>query len=83
MELIDADLCKRRLMKFIPNNDVAFDILADMPRIDIVRCKDCKHHRMFQKRDMCAKNAVILDNREVALRRTNADDFCSYGERKK
>lgn len=50
--------------------------------MEVTRCKDCKHYRVFLKRDMCAKNAQVLDGHEVGLTATNPDDFCSYGERK-
>ena len=36
----------------------------------------------FHGRDKCAKNAKVLDGREVGLHATGANDFCSYGERK-
>lgn len=64
--------------------EIVLPIIDSFPAVDvapIVRCKNCKYHRMSFKRDMCAKNAVVLDNREVGLRGTKADDFCSYGER--
>ena len=50
--------------------------------VQAVRCRECVHHRIFLGRDMCAKNATVLDGHEVSLRATGADDFCSYGERK-
>lgn len=49
----------------------------------VVRCKDCKHFRVYIGRDMCAKNAKLLGGREVGLCATGKDDFCNYGERKK
>lgn len=73
MELIDADLYKRRLMEFIPNNDVAFDILADMPRVDIVRCKDCRHH------SATAGVCNLYLHFSVGV---TANDYCSFGERR-
>lgn len=45
----------------------------------VVRCQDCVYHRIFLGRDMCAKNATVLDGHEVSLRATEADNFCSYG----
>lgn len=47
--------------------------------VQAVRCRECAHHRIFLGRDMCAKNAKVLDGHEVSLRATGADDFCSYG----
>lgn len=61
-------------------------IIAGMPAADVapvVRCKDCKHFRVYIGRDMCAKNAKLLGGREVGLCATGKDDFCNYGERKK
>ncbi len=63
----------------------ARNTISNFPAADVapvVRCKDCKHYRIFLKRDMCAKNAQVLDGHEVGLTATNPDNFCSYGERK-
>lgn len=48
----------------------------------VVRCRECKEHRLFNGRDMCAKNATILDGHEVGLRATRADFYCADGERR-
>lgn len=58
--------------------------IANAPTIDaveVVRCKDCKYHRTILKREMCAKNAIMLDGNEVGLRATSADFFCASGAR--
>lgn len=47
--------------------------------VQVVRCQDCAHHRIFLGRDMCAKNATVLDGHEAGLRATEADNSCSYG----
>ncbi len=59
--------------------------LESAPTVDavlVVRCRDCKHHRIFLKRDMCARHAQIIEGCEVGLCATREDDFCSYGEKK-
>lgn len=48
----------------------------------VIHCRECKEHRLFNGRDMCAKNATILDGREVGLRATRADFYCADGERR-
>lgn len=48
----------------------------------VVYCRECKEHRLFNGRDMCAKNATILDGHEVGLRATRADFYCADGERR-
>ena len=48
----------------------------------VVHCRKCKEHRLFNGRDMCAKNATILDGHEVGLRATRADFYCADGERR-
>lgn len=62
---------------------IAKNVIDNAPTVDaveVVRCRDCKHHRTLRDRDMCAKNADMLNGREVGLRATRADDFCSRGE---
>ena len=48
----------------------------------VVHCREFKEHRLFNGRDMCAKNATILDGHEVGLRATRADFYCADGERR-
>ena len=48
----------------------------------VIHRRECKEHRLFNGRDMCAKNATILDGREVGLRATRADFYCADGERR-
>ena len=47
------------------------------PSIDIVRCQDCKYWRTYETWSVC--ELWTGDPYEAAD--TNADDFCSYGER--
>ena len=51
--------------------------IDDAPSIDIVRCKECKHWRAYETWSECELWAG--DPYETA--KTEADDFCSYGER--
>lgn len=48
----------------------------------VIHCRECKEHRLFNGRDMCAKNATILDGHEVGLGATRADFYCADGERR-
>lgn len=48
----------------------------------VIHCRECKEHRLFNGRNMCAKNATILDGHEVGLRATRADFYCADGERR-
>lgn len=62
----------------------AREVISDFPAADVapvVRCEDCKYHKTLLKRDMCAKNAIMLDGNEVGLRATSADYFCACGAR--
>lgn len=54
-------------------------LIEDAPSIDIVRCKECRYcHRNYvdmtppYQHDYCYKFSRYM----------NADDFCSYGERR-
>ena len=53
---------------------------ADKDGRVVVRCKDCVHYRKYMGRDKCAKNATVLDGREVGFHATGKDEFCSYGK---
>lgn len=51
--------------------------------VPVVLCKDCKHFREYiTVGTVCTKYVKSLSGREVGLRATGKDDFCSYGERK-
>lgn len=69
------------------NQEVAEEQLAQQAEnvkdwVPVVRCEDCIHYREYMRRDMCAKNATLLDGHEVGLRATGKGEFCSRGKRK-
>ena len=90
MKLIDADkLIEEMSEKHRPNfhEDLKayhmwimwYWALKEAPTIDavsVVRCKECKHWQKSRER------AVMCCLREVPNRPMQADDYCSYGERK-
>ena len=86
---IDADALKKQWTIASPepfSTDAAevIDSIDNAPTVDaveVVRCLDCKHHRVLLGRDMCAKNAVVFDGNESGLKITGENDYCSYGER--
>lgn len=96
MRPIDADVLQRRICGAkcgckheecgCDEGECVFDrFISNAPTVDavpVIRCRDCKHHRIFLKRDMCARHAQILNGHEVGVCATREDDFCSYGERK-
>lgn len=55
------------------NNECENCATAIEDRQLVIKCKDCKHHRITNKTSFCTKNDGIWYN----------DDFCSKGERKK
>lgn len=58
--------------------------INDAPTVDavpVVRCRECKHHRVLLGRDLCAKNAFMVNGIEAGLKITGENDYCSYGER--
>ena len=56
---------------------VPFKEINSAPSIDIVRCKECKYRDYWG-------SCTFLQNKGDAHKpiMTDADDFCSYGERK-
>lgn len=76
---IDADHAEFRLQCCGTYHGViAFDtvkaVLNDAPSIDIVRCKECKHWHKWSDWEMfCGHFDGGIGS--------DADDYCSYGER--
>lgn len=80
---IKKHLCKRGAKLESNPQDKFFDDCPLPIIVPIVRCKDCKHFREYiTVGTVCAKYIKSLSGREVGLRATGKDDFCSYGERK-
>ena len=82
MRLIDADEAIKNQWygnsESIILRQYAVEVIKNAPTVDavpVVRCKDCKYGRKDGNFDfVCGKIWRIG--------RINADDFCSYGERK-
>lgn len=77
---IDADAYERELRtsNIIHHyGEQIVDKIHSAPSIDIVRCKECKHWRAYETWSECER--WTGDPYDTA--KTNADDFCSYGER--
>lgn len=95
MRLIDADRLSEAIYENVPApyEDASWakeNCLAEIeaaPTIDavpIVRCKNCKHFREYiTVGTVCTKYVKSLGGREVGLRATKKDDFCSYGGKAK
>lgn len=79
MKLIDIEPLKERIDKDVKEDKVldgwAFFIKAYLdsePSIDIVRCKECWHWH----------NKLCETWSQFRTIETDADDFCSYGDKK-
>jgi hypothetical protein len=81
--LIDANALMKytqnQILRSIDCNDIARFPTVDA--VEVVRCKDCK--RCYEKRTRKNKQfmrfCMRMDGNEFQV---NANDFCSYGERK-
>lgn len=81
MRLIDADVASR----WMEQNEAYMDaeILRAIPTVDavpVVRCKDCKHLRVRNQKDIyafCPKTGIVFWQFEKDTRTS----FCSDGER--
>lgn len=83
MRLIDADAFLERMSHTDRFFGVVYDI-NDAPTVDavpVMRCRECKHHRVLLGRDLCDKNAFMVNGIEAGLKITGENDYCSYGER--
>lgn len=72
--------------KFISGIESVLEYAEQLPAVDavlVVRCKDCKHFREARtKRYKQLIRMCCRMGRHDMEFRVNADDFCSYGERR-
>ena len=78
---IDADvLIKDTIQEFInpkPFRDTIMRMINKAPSIDIVRCKECKWWIVTMDESRTDEDYLKCNMDKW----TDADDFCSYGER--
>ena len=76
---IDADDAANAIYHHFPSIRTMADargIIEEAPSIDIVRCKECRYWQDYKDEHFCNNMYGLHED-------TNADDFCSYGERGK
>lgn len=88
MRLIDADAVMDKACENLRAGDVLDRIppsfIDNAPTVDavpVVRCKDCKHLRVWNRKDIyafCPKTSIAF----LPFERDTRTFFCSYGERK-
>lgn len=96
--LIDADALKSAmyLICHVCNTENIFidaiideiDNADDVDAVEVVRCKDCKH--WHEETGWCYHHSYFIGTKGEAChpwesndwKMLNADDFCSYGERR-
>lgn len=73
---IRADHCDKEHANehFIYGIEAVMEYAEKLPAIEIVRCKDCRHHRDESAFTFCKKNVICCSN--------DPEYFCAYGERK-
>ena len=84
MRLIDADEFRYEWLEngeneYVYDTNAVLDSIDAQPTIDavpVVRCKDCIHENMTTC-PLC-----WIENHTMEFINHNADDFCSYGERR-
>lgn len=81
--LIDSEKLHLKLLDMdfpIQDQDPILDAMDDcvVDAALIVRCKNCIHYRIYGKFPF----AYYACGREGAIRATEEDDFCKYGEKK-
>ena len=85
--LIDASALIERTKKRLKNEMIIgwlCSILDECPTVDaveVVRCKDCKHWQPIHEHIPHMECQIFCGAYEHGYP-TNADDFCSYGERR-
>ena len=87
MRTIDADKFILALMDASLSSvdeDTILDLVDSIPTVDavpVVRCKDCKHLCVWNRKDIyafCPKTNIVF----LPFERDTRTFFCSYGKRK-
>lgn len=63
-----------KVLDFNDALDWVCDVIGELPVVDIVHCKDCKHYTTDNGGGCNKENGGLMFATET--------DFCSYGERK-
>ena len=89
--MIDANQLKRRILAFatsIKRDFLSIEAIIDridtestVDAVEVVRCKGCKHWEPVHEHIPHMECQIFCGAYEHGYP-TNADDFCSYGERK-
>ena len=65
------------------------ELLDQLPKVEVVRCKDCKHrrnHSCYREHDrvekLMAEKGITFVHNAPTYPIASYDDFCSYGERR-
>ncbi len=87
MRLVDADKFILALMDASLSSvdeDTILDLVDSIPTVDavpVVRCKDCKHLRVWNRKDIyafCPKTNIVF----LPFDKDTRTFFCGLGERK-
>ena len=71
-----------RCMRMAIDTCIEFlDMQRTVDAVEVVRCKDCKSWEQYNACDG-TKPHRCMNHDAIFYKRTNPDDFCSYGERK-
>lgn len=84
-EYIEREATLRNLADDLPYKGSVKRVIMQAPAADVVevvRCKDCKHWRHETAERIERYECNIFSGAYDRGYPTNADDFCSYGERK-
>ena len=79
-----ADKCYAYFYYHVADLPILRNLLNNCPTVDaveVVRCKDCKYWEQYNACDG-TKPHRCMNYDAIFYKRTKADDFCSYGERK-
>ena len=71
---------RRKITAWHTAGDIADHLIAN-DVVPVVRCKDCKSWEQYNACDG-TKPHRCMNHDAIFYKRTNPDDFCSYGERK-
>ena len=82
-ELIYKADARKAVLKAAPSLAYVIDEVKGVDAVEVVRCKDCKHCKKYTNRfDPTTKERMLCNRIYDFAYGVEADDFCSYGERR-
>lgn len=79
-EMVNLRSVIETLCYMVDEDSDGVEEVMQLPSIDLVRCGECRYYLYMQKNSPYKQSKQYCNR--GAIKATNPDDFCSYGERR-